>query len=172
MDFTLRPFGKADADSVAKYANNAKIAAKLRNVFPHPYSKADARAFIESCVKEEGERQMIRAICIGGEAVGSIGIFPKEDVHEQSAELGYWLGEPFWNQGIITKAIGEICAQAFARYDIVRIYAEPFAENAGSRRVLEKAGFSLEGVMKKSVLKNGKLQDSCLYAFIKEESHA
>lgn len=169
MNFTLRPFEPGDVDSIAEHANNEKIAANLRNAFPHPYLKADAKAFIESCLQGEGKRQMIRAICIDGKAVGSIGIFLKDDVYVKSAELGYWLGEAFWNRGIVTRAIDEICGQAFARYDIVRIFAEPYSTNTGSRRVLEKAGFSLEGIMRKSVFKNEKLQDSCLYALIKEE---
>ncbi len=164
----LRPFTMNDAASVARYANNSKIAQNLRNVFPHPYTAEDAHAFLSACVEKEGNRQMIRAICVDGEAVGSIGIFCKEDVYEKSGELGYWLGEPFWGRGIVTQAVRQICDETFAAFDLVRIFAEPYAHNNGSRRVLEKAGFTLEGIMRKSVYKNGVLMDSCLYAQIKE----
>ncbi len=104
-----------------------------------------------------------------GEAVGSIAVTLKDDVYRKSAELGYWLAEPYWNRGIMTEAVRRICRHAFAAYDIVRIFAEPFACNTASRRVLERAGFTLEGVIKMSVYKNGRMLDSCIYALLKEE---
>jgi ribosomal-protein-alanine N-acetyltransferase len=112
--------------------------------------------------------QYVRAIEIEGEASGSKGVFFKDDVYSKSAEIGYWLGEPFWNRGIVTEAIKRMCAHTFKNYDIVRIFAEPFAHNSGSRRALEKAGFSLEGILKNSVYKNGYIFDSCMYALIEK----
>lgn len=166
-DFILRPWQSGDIESVQRYADNAKIAANLRDVFPHPYTLEDARWYVDSCISGSEDRQLCRAIVVDGQAVGSIGIFLKDDVYRKSAELGYWLGEPFWGQGIMTGAVRRICEEAFLRYDLVRIFAEPFAHNTGSRRVLEKAGFQLEGVLRKSVCKNGKIGDSCIYALIR-----
>ncbi len=167
MDFELRKWKSTDAESVLKYANNQKIADNLRNVFPYPYTMLDAQGYVASCAQNDEKFQCCRAIVINGEAVGSIGIFIKNDVYCKSAEIGYWLGEPFWGQGIVSRAILQLCGFAFAQYDIVRIFAEPFAHNMGSRRALEKAGFALEGVMKKSVYKNNEIFDSCLYAIVK-----
>lgn len=167
MNFTLRKWQMSDAESVEKYANNPKIAANLRNVFPYPYKIDDAKEYIKSCIDADKQKQLCRAIEVNGEAVGSVGIFLKDDVYCKTAEIGYWLGEPFWGNGIMSKAISALCVEAFERYDIIRIYAEPFAYNAGSRRALEKAGFTLEGVMKNSVYKNGTVYDSCMYALLK-----
>ena len=100
-DFTLRPWREADAASIARYADNAKIAANLRDVFPCPYAPQDAATFVESCIRQEGRGQMCRAIEVYGEAAGSIGLFLGSDVYRRSAELGYWLGEPFWGRGIM-----------------------------------------------------------------------
>ena len=169
MNFSLRAWEFSDIDSLTSYANNAKIAANLRNAFPFPYSKSDAESYLSGCIRKGSERQLSLAIVVDGEAAGSIGIFLKDDVYEKSGELGYWLAEPFWGRGIVTAAVKEICAMAFHRYDLVRIFAEPYARNIASCRVLEKAGFELEGVLRKSVFKNGQILDSCLYALVKKE---
>lgn len=123
-DFTLRPWREADAASIARYADNAKIAANLRDVFPCPYAPQDAATFVESCIRQEGRGQMCRAIEVDGEAAGSIGLFLGSDVYRRSAELGYWLGEPFWGRGIMTAAVETMCREGFAAWDIVRIHAE------------------------------------------------
>lgn len=168
MKFELRKWNLEDSQDVAYYANNKKIAANLRNVFPYPYILADAEGYIRSCVENSEERQLCRAIVVNGRAAGSVGIFCGTDVYEKSAELGYWLAEEFWGKGIMTEAVKQLCQEAFERFDIVRIYAEPFAYNTDSRRVLEKAGFSLEGIMKKGVCKNGQIHDYCMYALLKD----
>ena len=103
-----------------------------------------------------------------GHAVGSIGIFCGSDVYEKSGELGYWLAEEYWGQGIMTEAVKQICREAFEKFDIVRIYAEPFAYNAGSRKLLEKVGFSQEGVIHQGVCKWGKIHDYCIYGLLRE----
>jgi len=97
-------------------------------------------------------------------------VFLGSDVYRRSAELGYWLGEPFWGRGIMTAAVETMCREGFAAWDIVRIHAEAFARNAASRRVLEKAGFALEGTLRRSVYKNGEMLDSCIYALVREEA--
>ena len=144
--------------------------ANLRDVFPCPYAPQDAATFVESCIRQEGRGQMCRAIEVDGEAAGSIGLFLGSDVYRRSAELGYWLGEPFWGRGIMTAAVETMCREGFAAWDIVRIHAEAFARNAASRRVLEKAGFALEGTLRRSVYKNGEMLDSCIYALVREEA--
>lgn len=172
MDFTLRPWQAADAASLAEYADDPRIAANLRDVFPSPYTPADADWFVRDCMEKEGRSQLCRAIVIGGRAVGCVAVTVGTDVYRRSAELGYWLGAPFWGQGVMTEAVQALCREAFRTFDLVRIHAEPFAANLGSRRVLEKAGFALEGVLHKSVCKNGVVQDSCLYALVREEADA
>ena len=167
MEFILRPFVLSDADSITKYANNKKIADNLRNGFHYPYTTEDTLHFLQTCLERDESKSFVRAIEINGEAVGSIGIFCDEDVYCKCAEVGYWLGEPFWGKGIVSRAIAQMSGEAFARYDIIRIYGEPYAYNIGSRRALEKAGFVLEGLKKKSVCKNGIILDSCMYALLK-----
>ena len=170
IPFTLRPWRPEDAEAVAAAANNPKIAANLRNVFPHPYTLADAEWFVNDCIARGEERQLSRAILIGGKASGSIGVFVKDDVYERSAELGYWLAEPDWGQGVMSEAVRQLCREAFARFDVLRIFAEPFADNLGSRRVLEKAGFTWEGTMRNGVFKNGRVHSYCMYALLREEA--
>lgn len=167
MEFILRKWNLEDVPSVARYANNEKIARYLRDGFHYPYTLEDASSYVGSCVSDTSGSNLCRAIDIDGVAVGSIGVFPCNDVYRKSAELGYWLGEEYWSKGIMTEAVNRICAEAFEKFEIVRIYAEPFAHNIGSRRVLEKAGFTLEGVMKNGVFKNGQIYDYCMYALLK-----
>ena len=168
--FSLRPYCMEDIPSMVQHANSWKVARNLRDVFPHPYTEKDARDFVALCLQNEGRGQLCRTIDVGGEAVGSISLFLGNDVYRRSAELGYWLGAPFWGRGLMTAAVTAMCREGFDVWDIVRIYAEPFARNIASRRVLEKAGFTLEGTLRQSVYKNGELLDSCIYALLREEA--
>ena len=167
MDFILRPWRREDAADVAKYADNEKIARNLRDVFPYPYILTDAQAFVNSCVEGDEDRQLCRAIEVDGHAVGSIGLFLGSDVYCMTAELGYWLAEEYWGRGIMTEAVKQMCEEGTEHWDdLVRIYAEPFAHNTSSRRVLEKAGFTLEGVMRCGVCKRGRIFEYCMYALL------
>ena len=133
----------------------------------------DVRATVEQIHALEAAGCEIIRIAIPDQAAaeaGSIGLFLGSDVYRRSAELGYWLGEPFWGRGIMTAAVETMCREGFAAWDIVRIHAEAFARNAASRRVLEKAGFALEGTLRRSVYKNGEMLDSCIYALVREEA--
>lgn len=168
--FDLRKWTPEDAVAIATAANNKNIAANLRNVFPHPYTLEDAKWYVNDCISQEGQRQITRAIVVDGAAVGSIGIFIKEDVQERSGELGYWLSEKYWGKGIMTEAVKQICLEAFQSFDILRIFAEPFDYNQGSRHVLEKAGFTYEGTMRNGIYKNGKVHSYCMYSLLREES--
>ena len=129
----------------------------------------DAKWYVNDCISKEGKNQITRAIESDGSAVGSIGVFVKDDVYEKSGELGYWLSEDYWRQGITSRAVQMICKEAFATFNIVRIFAEPFEYNIGSKRVLEKAGFTYEGTMRNGVYKNGKLFSYCMYSILREE---
>lgn len=169
MEFQLRPWRIEDAETLTKAANNPKIAANLRNAFPYPYTLEDANWFINDCISKGNSHQLAWAIEIDGKAVGSIGIFVMNDVYEKSAELGYWLSEEYWRLGIMSQAVQIICREAFQTFDIVRIFAEPFAHNAGSRGVLEKAGFTCEGTMRNGVCKNGQIYSYCMYSLLREE---
>jgi RimJ/RimL family protein N-acetyltransferase len=162
MTFHLRPWRSSDAESLAKYANNPNIAQFLTNGFPHPYTLENANAFIEM-VSQHHPTQVF-AITINDEAVGSIGLHPQTDIMEKNIELGYFLGEPFWGNGIITKAVKQMVRFGFENFDVVRIYARPYGNNIASQKVLEKAGFTLEARIEKNIFKNGAFQDELIYA--------
>jgi RimJ/RimL family protein N-acetyltransferase len=134
----LRLWTLDDLDSLVHYANNWNVARFLTDGFPHPYTAEDGKAFIEKVAADNPVH--IFAIDIDGQAVGGIGIHPQSDIQRKNAELGYWLAEPYWGQGIVTAAIYEIVEFAFKTYDINRIFARPFGNNLASQRVLEKQG--------------------------------
>ena len=162
MEFKLRPWTLGDLDSLVKYANNFKIAKNLTNRYPHPYTVEAGNSFIKMAM--EGSPQQIFAIDVAGEAVGAIGLHPQTDIQCKNAEMGYWLAEPFWGNGIVTKAVGQMVEYGFKTFDITRIFARPFGPNIGSQRVLEKAGFTLEGRFEKTLFKNGEFVDELFYA--------
>ena len=162
IEFKLRPWSMKDLPSLVKYANNFNISNNLTDKFPHPYSEEDGKTFIEFARKDDP----IHIFCIevNGEAAGGIGIHPQEDIHRKNAELGYWLAEPFWRKGIITKAVPHALDFAFRTYDITRVFARPYGRNIGSQRVLEKCGFILEATFEKTLFKNGQFEDELIYA--------
>ncbi len=143
MEYKLRSWEKNELESLVKYANNWKVAKYLTGRFPYPYTKEAGEEFIKFATSSDPRH--IFAIEVRGEACGAIGIHPQEDIHIKNAELGYWLGQPFWGKGIITKAVKEMVEFGFKTYDINRIFARPFGTNIGSQKVLEKSGFTLEG---------------------------
>lgn len=167
--FILRPWRPEDAAALAAAANDAEIAAYLRDSFPSPYTLADAERFIRGCIASGEERQLARAIIIEEKAAGSVGVFVQDDVYGKSAELGYWLAREHWGRGVMTEAVRRICREAFARSDILRVFAQPFENNLGSRRVLEKAGFTYEGTMRNGVFKNGRVLSYRVYSLLREE---
>lgn len=155
-----------DAVAIQRYANNGKIWINLRDLFPHPYTLENARVFLD-CVLKENPRTAAFAIATDSEAIGCIGLRLGTDVHRKAAELGYWLGEPFWGRGIMSEAVQEFTRWAFEVFDLQRIFAEPFDTNKASARVLEKAGFVCEGRMQANVFKDGKVLDSFIYARVR-----
>ena len=160
----VRSWRMADVDALARHANNRKIWMNLRDAFPHPYLKRHARDYIRSTLERRPETSF--AIAVGGEASGGIGFVLHPDVERVSAEIGYWLGEAFWGRGIVTEALRAVTAYAMATHGLTRVYAVPYARNAASCRVLEKAGYVLEGRLRKSAIKDGCLTDQLQYAFI------
>ncbi len=160
----VRPWRMADAEALVRHANNVNVARQLRDRFPHPYAKADANAFLKAAVSDRDSSNL--AIEVGGEAVGAIGYVIGTDVERYSAEIGYWLGEAYWARGIATEAVVLLTDHAFAAVNLLRLFALPFADNAGSMRVLEKAGYAREAVLKSSSVKHGRPRDQALYARI------
>ena len=161
----LRPLIADDAPYMAELANNELISRNLRDGFPHPYTLADAELFIEKYNKHL--TVIIFAITYRGDYAGNISLMPGTDVYRKSAELGYFIGQPFWNKGIVTKAVNLIVEYGFSTLDFVRIHAGIFEFNTASQRVLEKCGFVKEGVFKKSVFKMNQIWDEIRYAKIK-----
>jgi RimJ/RimL family protein N-acetyltransferase len=159
----VRSWRGSDLDALVRHANNRKISINLRDRFPHPYTARDGRAFLKQTLAEHPETTF--AIAVGDEAIGTIGYQLQGDVERVSAEIGYWLAEPFWGRGIATDALLALTRYAIETHDLTRIYALPFASNAASCRVLEKAGFRLEGRLRRSAIKDGVVIDQLQYAF-------
>jgi len=162
MDFSLRKWNPEDVETLMKYANNPKIAANLTDQFPHPYQRENAEAFIAMATKNDPPT--IFAIEVNGEAAGGIGLHAQSDIHRKNMELGYWVAEPFWGKGIMTKAVVQMVDYGFKTFAIERIFARPFGTNIGSQKVLENAGFTLEGRFEKTLFKNGEYLDELIYA--------
>lgn len=160
----LRPFHMEDAEAIAVLANNKKIWDNVRDSLPYPYSRRDAEYFINLQRKEKVPATF--AIEYNGDMAGVIGLVRQADVYRLSAELGYWLGEPFWNKGICTIAVGLIVNYGFEKIGLHRIYASVFDFNKASQRVLEKAGFELECISRKAVIKNGLISSEYKYSII------
>ncbi len=166
METTIREWDLSYAKELAVILNNKKIQDNLRDGLPFPYQIADAEEFI--CTTLLTNKDMSKAIIVDGKLAGSIGVFRQENNHVRTAELGYFVAEPFWGKGVGTAAIQQIVSHVFDSTDIVRIFAEPFSDNLASCRVLEKAGFQLEGTLRKNALKNGQIKDMQMYAKINE----
>jgi len=164
----IREWTLDDTLDLVKAINNKNVQDNLRDGLPFPYTEKDAGEYIHRTLCAPADSAYSWAIHENNRAIGSIGIFRKDNIHCRTCEMGYYLAEPYWGRGIVTNAVKEACDFVFTHTDIVRIFAEPFSHNTASCRVLEKAGFVLEGVLKKNALKNGKILDMCMYALVKE----
>jgi RimJ/RimL family protein N-acetyltransferase len=162
---TIRPWAESDAESLQRQANNREVSIHLRDRFPYPYGLEQARSFLGWVTKQASPT--VWAIEVNGEAAGGIGIELHTDNERVSAEIGYWLGQPYWGRGIATEALRAVTAEAFARFEITRLYAVPFADHRASVRVLEKCGYVREGHMRQSAIKEGKIRDQLLLAVYK-----
>lgn len=167
MECTLRKWKLQDAPDLVKALSNPKVLDNLRDGIPYPYTIRDAEAFITEMLHADPEQTYAFAITVHDVAVGSIAVYRNNNIHYRTAELGYYLSEDYWNQGIGSSAVKQMVDFLFAHTDILRIFAEPFSENASSCKVLEKAGFQLEGLMRKNAVKNGRIRDMKLYAIVR-----
>ncbi|MDD6098562.1 MAG: GNAT family N-acetyltransferase [Oscillospiraceae bacterium] len=165
MNITIRNWKMTDASSLAAALSNKNILNNLRDGLPYPYTEKDAEEYIDFILNSNPNDTFAYSIDVDGRAVGSIGAFRQRNIHFRTAELGYYLSEEYWGRGLMTIAVKQICEKLFSETDILRIFAEPFENNAGSRRVLEKAGFQLEGILKNNAFKNGKVLNMALYSY-------
>ena len=169
MKIILRNWEMKDAQNLAQIINNKKIQDYLRDGLAYPYTVHDAENYIEQIRGDDPQKAVALAICVEDRVVGNISVTRGENIHARTAELGYYLAEPDWGKGIATNAVKQLCSYIFKHTDILRIFAQPFSENIASCRVLEKAGFCLEGTLRKNAFKNGKVWDMKLYALVKDE---
>ena len=168
MRIYIRPFRIGDAADVAAAMNNRNVQDNLRDGIPYPYSVPDAEDYIQSALFAEAHSRYDFAIVADDRVVGSVGISRLDNVHRLTAEMGYYIAEPYWGKGITTEAAKQACAYIFGNTDILRIFAMPYAYNTASCRVLEKAGFQYEGLLRQNAIKNGRILDMKMYAILKQ----
>ena len=169
MKCRIRKWELSDAKDLAAALSNKKVQDNLRDGLPYPYTEQDGKEFISAMLSADENETFAFAITVDNMVIGSIGIFRQGNIHRQTAELGYYIAEEYWGKGIVTEAVKQICEYVFSESDIIRIYAEPFAYNMASCRVLEKAGFQYEGTLRSNAVKNGKVIDMKMYSLLKEE---
>lgn len=165
----IRKWALSDAKELAAALSNKKVQDNLRDGLPYPYTEQDGTDYISAMLSADENETFAFAITADEKVVGSIGIFRQGNIHRQTAELGYYIAEEYWGKGIMTEAVKQICGYVFDMSDIIRIYAEPFAYNAASCRVLEKAGFQYEGTLRNNAVKNGEIIDMKMYSLLKTE---
>lgn len=157
----LKPWQREDAEPLATIANNRNVSGNLRDIFPEPYSVMDGLQWISR--QTEADPKTNFAIMYDGKLAGSIGCIPRDDVYRKSIEIGYFIGEPFWGKGVATKAVNLLEGYITTKFDVIRIYAQVFAHNKASMRVLQKNGFYLEGIRRKAVVKNDTVMDDYIW---------
>jgi ribosomal-protein-alanine N-acetyltransferase len=168
----LRPFSLDDALEVQRLAGDRLVAATTLNI-PHPYEDGMAQAWISSHQGEFIERKgVIFAIAskANGSLIGAIGL--ADMVADHHAELGYWIGRPYWNQGFCTEAGAAVLRYAFTELNLVRVHSAHFARNGASGRVLQKLGMRHEGSRKQHVRKWGQFEDLEVYGILKSDWQA
>jgi RimJ/RimL family protein N-acetyltransferase len=165
-EWLIRSYEEHDVAALVKHANNRNVSIHLRDAFPYPYTRLHAKAWIDAALSQEIETHF--AIASARELIGGIGFLLQADVYRKSAEIGYWVAEPYWGRGIATLAVRAMTDYAFARCDLVRLYACVFEGNPGSERVLQKAGYVCEARLRKCVLKENRFLDQMIYALLRE----
>ncbi len=164
--YFLRPLRPTDADELQMLANNRNIWLNVRDVFPHPYTLKDAHEFIDK-VKNDDPPNVL-AIATMERFLGCIGLTFNQDIHRVTAELGYWIGESYWRKGIASISVKRFVKYGFDTFDITRIQAGVLEWNRSSMRVLEKCGFTLDGIFRQAVIKDGRICDYFIYSILKE----
>lgn len=165
----IRKWKLSDAKDLAIAISNRKVQDNLRDGLPYPYTEQDGKDYISDMLSANEDDTFAFAVTADNKVVGSIGVFRQGNIHRQTAELGYYVAEEYWSRGIMTEAIKQICEYVFSKSDILRIYAEPFAYNIASCRVLEKAGFQYEGTLRSNAVKNGEVIDMKMYSLLRTE---
>lgn len=169
MTCRIRKWEMSDARDLAEALSNTKVQDNLRDGLPYPYTEQDGKDFISDMLAADENETFAFAVTADSKAIGSIGVFRQQNIHRRTAELGYYIAEGYWGRGLMTEAVTQVCRHVFENSDIIRIYAEPFAYNAASCRVLEKAGFKYEGTLRDNAVKNGKVIDMKMYSLLKVE---
>lgn len=163
----IRKWRMTDAADLASALSNKKVQDNLRDGLPYPYTEKDGQEYISAMLSADPNDTFAFAVTLNDKAVGSIGVFRQSNIHRLTAEIGYYISEEYWGRGITTEAVKQTCEYVFANSDIIRIFAEPFSHNAASCRVLEKAGFRSEGILRQNAVKNDKIVDMKMYALIR-----
>ena len=169
MECQIRQWRIEDKVQLAHILNNKKILMNLRDGIPYPYTINDAEEYIQNMLSSDNNQTFAFAISVDDQVIGSIGVFRQDNIHYRTAEMGYYIAEAYWGKGYASSAVKQVCQYVFHHTDIIRIFAEPFVYNMASCRVLEKAGFQLEGILRSNSEKNGKILDMKMYAIIKDE---
>ncbi len=167
MNIKIRKWQLSDIDSLIQFANNKNISDNLADAFPFPYTREFGLDFIKKVSNETPTK--VFAISHNNEAIGSIGIFPDQDIYRKNAAIAYWIAEPYWGKGIAKSAINQILKYGFDKLGVARIYAKPFGTNTNSQHVLVKAGFKLEATISNAVFKNNMFLDEKIYGIRKME---
>lgn len=163
--FIIRGWKKGDEFSLQKHADNPKVSRFLLDRFPWPYTMEAAILWVNNLLEQD---PMVNfAISINDEVIGGIGLELREDVYRKTALLGYWLSEELWGRGMITEAVKVVTQYAFENLGIIRIQAGVLSQNPASMRVLEKAGYVKEGVLRNAAIKHGEIMDEHIYAILK-----
>ncbi|RGU94604.1 N-acetyltransferase [Clostridium sp. AF15-17LB] len=169
MTCRIRKWEMSDARDLAEALSNTKVQDNLRDGLPYPYTEQDGKDFISDMLAADENETFAFAVTADSKVIGSIGVFRQQNIHRRTAELGYYIAEGYWGRGLMTEAVTQVCRHVFENSDIIRIYVEPFAYNAASCRVLEKAGFKYEGTLRDNAVKNGKVIDMKMYSLLKAE---
>ncbi|MBQ8209520.1 MAG: GNAT family N-acetyltransferase [Clostridia bacterium] len=165
----IRKWEHTDAADLSAALSNKKVQDNLRDGLPYPYTEQDGQDYISAMLAANENDTFAFAVMADEKVIGSIGAFRQANIHSKTAELGYYIAEEYWGKGIMTEAVKQLCEYVFSHTDIIRIYAEPFACNIGSCRVLEKAGFQCEGTLRSNAVKNGTVLDMKMYARLRKE---
>ncbi len=166
---SLRPWQGGDEHALAENANHRDIWRNLRDSFPHPYTLADAEAWV-AANEDDVQRPTQLAICVAGMPVGGVGIHLARDEFRYTGEFGYWLGPAHWGRGITTEAVGLATDYWFEAHGLHRIQAFAYTWNPGSRRVLEKNGFTYEGEAREDTFKDGEWVSRWLFGKLAGEA--
>ena len=161
--FVLRPFKKGDEDTLQKNINDKDIT-KTLSVVPYPYTMKHAKEWITHATSKL-EKEVIFAIDFGEGVEGVISLKDIDTTHKR-AEFGYWLAKKRWGKGYMTEALNALVTFAFSDLKLVKVYAYTFLNNPASSRVLEKAGFEKEAVLKKHLSDHGKQIDVNMYGLV------